>query len=127
MIEQRFCTNCGAEIESGSSFCLSCGLSTTPGVGRATDPAGPSGPAPAMPVGDIPNYLPQAILATLCCCVPFGIVSIICAAQVNSKVSRGDIRGAEDASKKAKMWAWISFGLGLAVVAAGFIFGSVEF
>jgi hypothetical protein len=61
----------------------------------------------------IPNYLVQAILVTLCCCLPFGIVSIVYAAQVNSKVQGGDIQGAIDASGKAKMWCWIGFGLGL--------------
>jgi len=32
------------------------------------------------PGGTIPNYLTQAILVTLCCCVPFGIVAIVNAA-----------------------------------------------
>jgi hypothetical protein len=61
----------------------------------------------------IPNYLVQSILVTLFCCLPFGIVSIVYAAQVNGKVQAGDIQGAVDASGKAKMWCWIGFGLGL--------------
>lgn len=53
----------------------------------------------------IPNHLVWAILATLFCCLPGGIVSIVYAAQVNSKIAAGDIAGARDSSDKAKKWA----------------------
>ncbi|HUP47556.1 MAG TPA: CD225/dispanin family protein [Thermoanaerobaculia bacterium] len=66
---------------------------------------------PAAPPA-VPNYLVPAILVTLCCCVPFGIVAIVYAAQVNSKLAAGDLPGAVDASNKAKMWSWIAFGVG---------------
>lgn len=70
----------------------------------------------AMGAGnDIPNYLWQSIAVTLCCCLPFGIVAIVYAAQVKTKATVGDIAGAQDASSKAKMWCWIGFGVGLAV------------
>jgi hypothetical protein len=62
----------------------------------------------------IPNYLVQAILVTLCCCLPFGIVAIIYAAQVNGKIDSGDIPGAIAASNNAKLWCWVSFGIGVA-------------
>lgn len=39
-----------------------------------------------------------------------GIVAIIYAAQVNSKLHTGDIAGAQAASKNAKMWCWIALG-----------------
>ena len=64
----------------------------------------------------VPNYLVQAILCTLFCCLPAGIVSIVYAAQVNSKLSVGDRAGAIQSSDNAKKWAWVSFGVGLAVV-----------
>ncbi len=41
-----------------------------------------------------PNYLVFAILATIFCCQILGIVSIVFAAQVNSKWNAGDIQGA---------------------------------
>jgi Interferon-induced transmembrane protein len=63
----------------------------------------------------IPNHLTEAILVTLCCCVPFGIPAIVYAAQVSGKVAAGDIQGALESSRKAKMWSWIGFGLGAAV------------
>jgi hypothetical protein len=65
---------------------------------------------------NVPTYLPQAILTTLFCCLPFGIVAIVYAAQVNSKLAAGDYEGAMQASKSAKTWCWVSFGCGLAVV-----------
>jgi hypothetical protein len=52
--------------------------------------------------------------------MPFGIVSIVYAAQVNSKLAVGDYAGAMDASQKAKTWAWWSFGIGLAAGLAYF-------
>jgi hypothetical protein len=61
----------------------------------------------------IPNYLVQSILVTLCCCLPFGIVAIINAVQVNNKIAAGDIEGARRASDQAKMWCWIGFGIGI--------------
>ncbi len=59
------------------------------------------------------NYLIWAILTTVLCCLPFGIVSIVYAAQVNSKWTAGDYAGAQSSSKNAKLWAWVSFGFGL--------------
>jgi hypothetical protein len=76
-------------------------------------PSGMGGAPP--PAAKIPNYLVQSILITLCCCLPFGIPAIVYAAQVNSKQAGGDLVGAQDSSKKAKMWCWIGFGFGLVV------------
>ena len=74
-------------------------------------PAGPAASDGAVP--HIPNYLVQAVLVTLFCCLPAGIVSIVYAAQVNGKIAAGDIAGARAASQNAKTWVWISLGVGL--------------
>ena len=63
-----------------------------------------------------PNYLVWAILTTILCCLPFGIVSIVYAAQVNSKWQAGDFEGARLSSKNAKIWAWVAFAVGLGSV-----------
>ncbi len=65
---------------------------------------------------NVPNYLVPAILTTLFCCLPFGIVAIVYAAQVNSKLEAGNYQGALQASKNARLWCWLSFGVGLAVI-----------
>lgn len=61
----------------------------------------------------VPNYLVPAILSIFCCW-PLGIVAIIFAAQVNGKVAAGDLAGAADASKKAKLFSFIAIGIGVA-------------
>ena len=79
----------------------------------------------------VPNYLVWSILATLFCCLPLGIVSIVYASQVDGRRLSGDIAGARELSHKAKMWAiysaiampvfvaaWIMFFGGLSVVGA---------
>ncbi len=71
-------------------------------------------PPPTGTPTTVPNYLIPAILS-LFCCWPLSIVAIIFAAQVNGKVAAGDIQGAMDASKKAKMFSFIAIGLGLAL------------
>jgi hypothetical protein len=68
--------------------------------------------------GPVPNYLVWAILITvasvcLCCIVGTipGVVAIVFASQVNSKLSAGDRAGAQESSRKAKLWCWITTGL----------------
>ncbi len=71
-------------------------------------------PPPSGGTATIPNYLVPAIVSIFCCW-PLGIVAIIFAAQVNGKVASGDLAGAADASKKAKLFSFIAIGIGLAV------------
>jgi hypothetical protein len=75
-------------------------------------PPGPPGPPP-------PNHLVWAILTTIFCCLPAGVVSIIYAAQVNSKWQMGDQAGAMNSSRNARRWAIISAVIWLALVLLG--------
>ncbi|OQA13390.1 MAG: Interferon-induced transmembrane protein [bacterium ADurb.Bin363] len=63
----------------------------------------------------VPSHLVEAILSTLFCCMPLGIVAIVFAAQVNSKLQMGDYNGALSASKNAGLFSWLSIGLGAGV------------
>lgn len=91
----------------------------------------------AQPVADLPNggYVPcdnipsatgfqphpvcpktwlvEAILVTLFCCLPFGIVAIVKASKVSSSFAAGDYIAADQNSRDAGKWVKISFGLGL--------------
>lgn len=94
-----FCTKCGTQNDDNAFKCIKCGnILQHAEIPQAVN---------------IPNYLAQAILVTIFCCLPFGIPAIVYAAQVNGKIAAGDYSGAAETSKKAKKWSWISFGVGL--------------
>ena len=102
-----FCSKCGKENEDVAVHCFSCGAPLSQNQ--------PQAPGVSSQHVHVPNYLVQAILVTLFCCLPFGIVAIIFAAQVNGKLQAGDVSGAIESSRKAKMWSWISFGIGIGI------------
>jgi uncharacterized membrane protein len=59
-----------------------------------------------QPLGTPPdNNLVWAILCTVLCCLPFGIVSIIKATKVNEFWAQGDTIGAQRSADEAKKWA----------------------
>ncbi len=68
------------------------------------------------------NYLIEAILVTIFCCQPFGIVSIVYAAQVNSKFALGNFEGANNASKSAKNWMIAALISGLIILVSTLVF-----
>lgn len=103
-----YCTKCGALNDDKAIACASCGAALKKPF------------SPQQPPVRIPTYLIPAILATLFCCVPLGIPAIYFAAQVNLKIAMGDLEGAKATSKKAKIWFWVSFAVGLIVGVAYF-------
>jgi len=92
-------------------------LQTFPELAPATGPpivdvGAPPSPwaPPGAPVSrDVPNYMVQSILVTLFCCIPFGIPAIVNASQVETKAGLGDLAGALESSRKARMWCWWAF------------------
>ena len=105
-----FCPQCGANNADTAVVCMQCGRNLQPGIPL------PIAGVVQPPIAPPQNYLVFAILTTVLCCLPAGIPAIVYAAQVNGKTQMGDIAGAKAASDNAKMWCWISFGAGLAVV-----------
>ncbi|MDI9605958.1 MAG: CD225/dispanin family protein [Bacteroidota bacterium] len=63
------------------------------------------------------NWLWQSIVATILCCIVFGIVGIVYAAKVDSLYYKGQYYEAERAAKKAKMWTLIAVVVGLVYIA----------
>ncbi len=98
-----YCTNCGQELAAGARACAGCGH-----------------PVPHFPPPPkVPNFLVPSIIATLCCCLPAGIVALVYSAQVNTKLAAGDVAGAQASSRHAKTWVIVSFVAGLVFAAAG--------
>ncbi|WDC84734.1 CD225/dispanin family protein [Caloramator sp. mosi_1] len=105
-----YCKNCGQECPDDAFYCLNCGTKL-----RDTQTYyGYKNIRPSL-ADKPPTYLAQAILVTLFCCLPFGIVAIVYAAQVDTKWAAGDYYGAQEASDKAKTWCMASFIIGLII------------
>lgn len=105
-----YCVNCGKEISAENEICPFCG---TPINKNVSDDHGNAHLNQSKSHRHIDNHLTKAILATLFCCLPFGIAAIVNAASVNGKIQAGDFTGAQIASEKADSWANWSIGIGL--------------
>lgn len=105
-----YCSKCGAQNDDNAYKCTTCGAVLQQGSQSVAPPA------------RVSNYLVPAILCTVFCCLPCGIPAIVFAAQVNAKLSAGDMEGAAEASKKAKIWCLVALGLGLV---GGVIYGMI--
>lgn len=124
-----FCSKCGDKLGTDASFCTNCGT-PVPVAGPANvpvvgDPASEGreaweSRATAEDLGQIPTYLPYAILVTVFCCLPFGIPAIVYAARVSRRIAAGDRAGAMVESRSARTWTWVSFWVG---IAGGAIYG----
>lgn len=101
-----FCQNCGAEINDEAMVCVKCGVAV-PKKEVASK---------SMP-GDVPNHMVGAILSTVFCCLIGGIIAIVYASQVNTKLAQGDKEGALAASRAANGWIIANFIFGFAVLA----------
>ena len=107
------------------------------GPTSATPPMPPVGNAGNQPYysgesGKPSSYLWLAILTTIFCCIPFGIVAIVFASKVDGLWARGDVDGARNNSKRALNWSlagivgsilvWIIY-----ITAVIAMFGSLEY
>ena len=71
------------------------------------------------------NWLIWAILSTVCCFFPLGIVAIVFAAKVDSAWERGDYEEAINASGKAKLFTILAFILGIVGYSGWTLFGLI--
>ena len=106
-----FCPQCGASNADNAAVCVQCGRNFLSAA--APTPLPVTGTVMPPDGTTVPNHLVFAILTTVFCCLPTGIPAIIYAAQVNGKLQTGDYAGAQAASNNAKIWCWVSFGVGL--------------
>jgi hypothetical protein len=75
---------------------------------QGQQPAGWPAQQPGWPAQREPdNHLVWAILCTVLCCIPFGIVSIVYSTRVSGLWAEGRYAEAQSASDSAKKWAII--------------------
>lgn len=103
-----FCRQCGAQNEQDAPRCLQCGAALQPLAG-----APPTTPGTVYGTVNVQTYLAQAILATLFCCMPLGLVAIYHTGQVNGMIASSNYPMALETSRKARRWCWITFAVGL--------------
>jgi len=70
----------------------------------------------------VPNHLLLGVLTTIFCCLPFGIVSIIYAVQVNTALAAGNAPMAQVLSEKAKFWGMLGLWIGIALQVISLLF-----
>ena len=95
------CASCGQENTDGARVCKGCGAELG------------SRALPATDTGYLSNYLAPAVVVTVFCCMPLGIVALIYAAQVNGRQIAGQWEEAKKSSETARLWSWIAFGAGI--------------
>ena len=111
-----FCRNCGNQVNEGVKFCPKCGYPVESQTAQqiqhvAQQVQQPQEKKPMKPE----SGLMMAILSTLFCCLPLGIVAIVKANKVDKLYFAGDYKGAEEAASSAKTWAYVAMGVGLVV------------
>lgn len=82
-------------------------------------PLGYEQQAPSEPCP--PTNLVWAIIATVLCCIPTGIVAIYFALKVSNKYREGDIEGAKRASETGAWWCIATIVLGILSLPLGFL------
>ena len=68
------------------------------------------------------NFLVWSILVTVLCCIPFGVVGIVFAAQVDGAWNNGEHERAHELAAKAKKFTMLGLWIGLAI---NIVFGAI--
>lgn len=137
-IIMKICNQCQAVNSDEAKFCSKCGAQLgfsqygSPQQGYQSQQQQPNPQyqqayqqqKPNMPKPD--NNIVLAILTTLFCCLPLGIVSIIYASKVNGLYNSGDYHGAIEAANSAKNYAMYSVICGAVAFVFYFILGFME-
>jgi Interferon-induced transmembrane protein/zinc-ribbon domain len=138
-----WCPKCGAANEDSARFCSACGRDLSASGQQAAAPGAQGAGAPGSSyqqnysqqyqpayqspqyrttqgynaVPHVPSYMGWAIVVLICCFWPTGIAAVVNASRVGNFLAMGNITAAQEASRKAKMWCWMTFGIGVAWIA----------
>jgi uncharacterized membrane protein YvbJ len=124
-----YCNACGAQNEDTAATCFRCGAALQTATAQPQQPpqtSADSYPPPApyqqpyqqpyqmASTPNIPDNLVMAILSLVICgCLPLGVMAIVNATQVKSKLAMGDVEGALKASENAKKFSIASWAAGI--------------
>ncbi|XP_033124560.1 proline rich transmembrane protein 1B-like [Anneissia japonica] len=68
------------------------------------------------------NYLVMAILVTLCCCFPFGLIGVAYSISSSNRFDSGDDAGAMAAANLAKKWSITGLVFGIVIIVLSLTF-----
>ncbi len=131
-----YCPRCGETNPDSDRFCSFCGqdlfsyrrlwndgaaplaaVTAPPATGLATPvlATAPAYTAAATEVPEMPTYLGWASALLALCWPAFwaAVPALAYAARAESLLAAGDIRSAQRAAGRAKMWCWVAFCAGL--------------
>ena len=107
-----FCPTCGKELPPNALSCPSCAAQRSTPIQLPQSGNGP---------------LIRAVLVTLCCCLPCGVVGIVYACKAEGCAKAGDWAGMAQMRQRSKTWTLVGFiggliaqvlGVGLQVLVA---------
>ena len=102
-------------VNSGSMLCPEGGSQWVPASTVLSGVTVQVASAPTNTVSWVPVSLAGPILATLCCCLPGGIISIVYASKANTFGAAGMLSEATQAKSTSSTWLVVSFIIGLLV------------
>jgi interferon-induced transmembrane protein len=106
------CGNCGEPLSGWAGLrALGTRLPGTAAGSRGAPPPGPIAPSSPAASGEVPTYLVPAALAAVVS-FPFGLVALAFAAVVKAKLAAGDVAGAREFSRRARLFFWLSIAVG---------------
>lgn len=93
------CNECGRQVSTQAKNCPNCGAPIVTSENIKIEHYIEQKPAKPE------DNLVWAIISTLCCCLPFGVVSIVHSAKVDSLYHSGNYAEAQKEADIAKKWA----------------------
>ncbi|MFA4986017.1 MAG: CD225/dispanin family protein [Candidatus Brocadiia bacterium] len=96
-----FCQKCGSPNDDNNHRCTACGEVLFR--------------SPERMAVEVNSHLAWAILVTILCCVPFGVVAIVYSTNADRAAMQGNLEFARASAKKAMMWLRLGLIAGLTI------------